>query len=319
MGIWRSADYGVTWQLANAGLNGIGAEDVSGLAVRGDSLYASTYGSGVFVRKTTENNAWSAYNFGMPWANVESITNIDDKLFAGAGGNGTVSQQAYPGDTWKEVPFATFDGDVNSFLGVIKQDEVLLAAGNKRLYRSTDEGAHWAPYNPGVGLVGFARFTTTGNRTLVLLVKPSGAGFMQYTDDAGLTWNDFQPALTGSAAFDAAFHNGWLYAARSNGLWRIGQATPVTEAPARENLETGQNFPNPFSTQTIIPINLPQSGKVVVSIFNSRGDFLRTIWSGFLSSGTQNIVFDAGDLPAGTYVYRVNTEQWVVTRTMIKQ
>jgi photosystem II stability/assembly factor-like uncharacterized protein len=319
IGIWSSADHGNTWQADNAGLAGAGAEDISGLAVRGDSLYTSTYGSGVFVKNTVINSHWSAYNQNMTWGNVESITNIHDKLFAGAGGNGTMALQAYPGDTWKEATFAQFTGDVNSFLGVIQQGEILLAAGNGGLYRSTDDGTNWTPFNPGVGFIGSARFTKSGDRVLALLIKPTGAGFIRYTDDAGETWNSFQPALTGSVAFDLAFHNGSLYAARGNGLWRMAATTPVDEIPATSGPELGQNFPNPFSESTTIPFHLPLSGKVEISVFNASGAMVRTLWSGTLPAGKHEMELDAGNLPAGMYFYRIATERGAATETMLIQ
>ena len=316
-GIWSSANHGQTWQTENAGLAGLGAEDISSLAVRGDSLYAATYGSGVFVKNTIANNPWSAYNLNQSWGNVECIVNIENKLFAGAGGNGTVALQAYPGDTWKEATFAPFDGNVNIFLGVIKQGNTLLACGTRRLYRSTDEGTNWTPFNPGVGFTGFARFTKIGSRVLALLVKPSGAGYIRYTDDEGETWQEFHATLTGSSAFDLAYHHGWLYAARGNGLWKMAGTTPVQEIPPASGPETYQNYPNPFSATTVIPFLLPESGKVEITLFNASGTPVRTVWSGMLSAGKHEIEMDGGDLPAGMYFYRVATGQGTGSRSLM--
>jgi len=316
MGIWSSTNSGQNWQEDNSGLSGLGALHIAGFAVRGDSLYAGTYGAGVFVKKISTNSSWSAYNQGIPWGNIESLHNIDGRLFAGAGANGTVSQQAYPGHTWTEIPFDVFDGLDNFFLGVVRQGDVLLAAGTRKLYRTTDDGATWTSYNPGTGYLGLARFAVNGQRVYVQLAKPTGLPFLLYTDDQGENWHTFQPVLTGSAGYDLAICNGWLYAARSNGLWRIALTTPVEE-PITALPGLGQNFPNPFFAITTIPFTLQQQEKVEITVYNAAGTLVRTIWSGEQPAGAYQMVFDAADLPAGVYVCRMETTSGAVARLML--
>ena len=316
MGIWSSTNGGQNWQEDNSGLLGLGAFHIAGFAVRGDSLYAGTYGAGVFVKKISTNSSWSAYNQGMPWGNIESLHNIDGRLFAGAGANGTVSQQAYPGHSWTETPFDTFDGLENFFLGVVRQGDVLLAAGTGKLYRSTDDGATWTSYNPGTGYLGLARFAVNEQRVYVQLAKPTGLPFLLYTDDQGEHWHTFQPALTGSAGYDIAVCNGWLYAARSNGLWRIALTTPVGE-PIAELPGLGQNFPNPFSSTTTIPFTLQQQEKVEITVYDAAGVLVRTFWLGEQPVGIHQIGFDAADLPVGVYIYRIATASGAVSRLML--
>ncbi|MBV6441071.1 MAG: hypothetical protein EPGJADBJ_02750 [Saprospiraceae bacterium] len=314
-GVYTSANGGQSWQTDNNGLAGLGATNISSLAIRGDSLYAGTYGAKVFVKKISTNSNWSAYNTGMPWGNVESLTNIDGRLFAGSGGNATVSVQESPGHTWTEMLFAQFSGEMNSFLGVVRQGDVLLAAGNSGLYRSADDGANWTPYNPGTGFLGSAHFVVAGDRVIANLAKPVGLTFLQYTDDYGQNWQHFEPPITGSYGFDIALCNGKLYSARSNGLWRISLTTRVDD-PAGEKPEPGQNFPNPFSGSTTIPVTLTQQTWMELSVFDAGGAYIRTIWRGEKPAGAHQIEFYAGDLPPGIYVCRLMTETGVASRLM---
>jgi photosystem II stability/assembly factor-like uncharacterized protein len=314
-GVFSSNNGGQTWQPDNNGLAGLGAINISSLAARGDSLYAGTYGAGVFVKKISTNSNWSAYNTGMPWGNVASLTNIDGKLFAGAGGSATVTTQSYPGHTWTETPFAVFDGEINSFLGVAKQGDVLLAAGNLGLYRSDDGGANWTHYNPGTGFLGAANFVNDGARVIAFLAKPSGLSFLKFTDDEGQNWQNFEPAAPNSLGYEIALFNGKLYSARDNGLWRIALTTSV-EDPADELPTLGQNFPNPFSGSTTIPLELPQQTWLELSVFNAAGAYIRTIWRGEKPAGAQQFEFESGDLPPGTYIYRLTTETGAVSRLM---
>ncbi|GAB4492592.1 MAG: hypothetical protein OHK0019_14800 [Saprospiraceae bacterium] len=318
-GVFSSSNGGQTWQADNTGISGLGALNISSLAIRGDSLYAGTYGAGVFVKKISTNSNWTAYKTGMAWGNVESLTNIDGKLFAGAGGNATFFTHVYPGHTWTETPFAEFDGEINSFLGVAKQDDVLVAVGNLGLYRSDDDGANWTHYNPGTGFLGSASFVNDGNRVIAFLAKPSGLSFLKFTDDGGQNWQNFEPAAPNSLGYDIALFNGKLYSARNNGLWRIALTTSIFNVGRVSNpsdVEALPNFPNPFSGSTTIPVTLSRQTWLELSVFNAAGAYIRTIWRGEKPAGTHQFEFQSGDLPPGIYVCRLTTEAGNASRLM---
>lgn len=312
-GVFSSGNGGQTWQADNTGLSGLGATNISSFAIRGDSLYVGTYGAGVFVKKISDNSHWSAYKTGIFWGNVESVTNIDGKLYAGAGGNATVFTHAYPGHTWMEVPFAVFDGLSNSFLGVVKQGNVLLAAGNLGLYRSEDDGANWTFYNPGTGYLGAANFALDGDRVITNLAKPVGFSFIKFSDNQGQGWQNFEPTITGSYGFEIIFFKGKLYSARDNGLWRIALTTSI-EDPGGELPVLGQNFPNPFSGSTTISVMLPRQTWLELSILNDAGAYIRTIWCGEKPAGSHQFEFQSDNLPPGIYVARLTTETCVASR-----
>jgi hypothetical protein len=314
-GIFSSTDDGQTWQPESNGLTGLGSRNISCLASRGDSLYAGTYGAGVFVKKLSTNSPWSTYNTGMPWFNVESLTNVNGKLFAGAGGNATVAVQVAPGHTWEEIPFAVFDGSQNSFLGVVRQGNVLLAAGTLGLYRSEDDGENWTHYVTGTGVLGTARLVIFGSRAVASLTKPSGLSFLKYTDNQGLDWQNFEPAPAGSITYDLAVFNGRLYAARSNGLWYYAGTTAVVEPAMSAGLV--QNFPNPFSGTTTISVEMKKNSWTELSVFNVNGAFIQTLWQGELPPGTSQFQFRAEQLPPGMYLARLLTPEGTAVQRMV--
>jgi photosystem II stability/assembly factor-like uncharacterized protein len=317
-GIFSSNDGGQNWQADNTGLTGLGATNISSLVIRGDSLYAGTYGAGVFVKKISVNSNWSAYNQSMPWGNIESLINIEGKLFAGAGGNATVTTQVYPGHTWVETPFAIFNGSFNAFLGAARQGNTLLAAGTLGLYRSDNDGATWAPYNPGTGVLGSARFVVNGVRVIANLAKPAATSFLRFTDNQGLDWPNFEPQAPNTFGYDIALFGGKLYAARDNGLWRIALTTNVDE-PETQLPELGPNSPNPFSDITRIPVTLPRQSWVEVSIFDAAGTYIRTVWRGEKPAGMHQFEVQAAGLPSGLYVCRLTTGTGAAARLITIQ
>lgn len=315
-GVYSSTNLGQSWQADNAGLTGLGAFNISGFAVRGDSLYAGTYGAKVFAKRISTNSPWSAYSAGMHWGNVESIANVNDTLYAGSGGNSTLSRQAYPSHAWTESPLGVFDGTSNSLLAITRHGGALLAAGNTGLYRSTDNGANWVRFNTGTGFLGYARFVMVGNRVIANLAKPAAISFLQYTDDAGMTWHNFQPAPPVSFGLDISFWNGQLYSARSNGLWRLSLTTPVEE-PVSSPAVLEQNFPNPFINRTTIPVYIERSGPVRLIVFDAGGRTVQVLHQGQLTQGGHLFEFDGAGLPAGLYFYRLSGPNHTETCRMV--
>jgi hypothetical protein len=96
---------------------------------------------------------------------------------------------------------------------------------------------------------------------------------------------------------------------------------PGDEAPELR-LALDQNYPNPFNPQTTIQYHLERPGDVRVSIFDLQGRHVRTLVEGARDSGAHRVVWNGTDergqaVPAGTYVYRLETEQRLLSRTMV--
>jgi hypothetical protein len=68
----------------------------------------------------------------------------------------------------------------------------------------------------------------------------------------------------------------------------------------------GQNFPNPFNSETIIPLELPQRSHVKIELFNIQGQNLGLIFEGMENAGTPKIHCRAPQWASGIYFYRVS-------------
>ncbi len=79
--------------------------------------------------------------------------------------------------------------------------------------------------------------------------------------------------------------------------------------------------PNPFNPRTRIIFDLPQDGPVKLSVYDVQGHLVRTLIDTRKSAGLHEVPWDGRDhnnraLASGTYLYRLQTGQDAVSRTM---
>jgi len=91
----------------------------------------------------------------------------------------------------------------------------------------------------------------------------------------------------------------------------------LTEADIPLTFELRQNYPNPFNPSTQIQFSLPEPGLVKLKIFDVLGRLVRTLVDGPMQAGRQSVTFDAGNLPSGMYLYRLETQTDVSVRKMM--
>ena len=84
----------------------------------------------------------------------------------------------------------------------------------------------------------------------------------------------------------------------------------------------GQNFPNPFNNQTVIPYIIPVVGKYNLHIYNLNGQRVRTLLEGEQKAGRYAVNWDGKDnsgkiLASGIYIYQLNSEITSITRKLM--
>ena len=77
------------------------------------------------------------------------------------------------------------------------------------------------------------------------------------------------------------------------------------------------NYPNPFTGSTVIHYQLPGRTNVRMEIINTLGKEVATLVNSEQDAGIYNVTFNAGNLPAGIYYYRVMTDKVTVTKKML--
>ena len=78
-----------------------------------------------------------------------------------------------------------------------------------------------------------------------------------------------------------------------------------------------QNYPNPFNPSTQIGFTLPESAQVSLAVYDVLGRQVQLLLDGAMEAGSHEVTFDASDLPSGTYLYRLETPQGTLVRTLL--
>src|SRR5438552_19102681 len=71
-----------------------------------------------------------------------------------------------------------------------------------------------------------------------------------------------------------------------------------------------QNYPNPFNPSTILSYTLKVDGYVKLTIYNLVGQSIQVLVDGYRTAGDYEITFDANDLPAGIYLYKLQVGEY---------
>jgi flagellar hook capping protein FlgD len=84
------------------------------------------------------------------------------------------------------------------------------------------------------------------------------------------------------------------------------------------------NFPNPFNPETTISYNIPESGKVELSIYNIKGQIVKTLINAQLSSGNYSTTWNGKDntnkqVSTGEYIakLKLNGEEVAVNKMLL--
>lgn len=106
------------------------------------------------------------------------------------------------------------------------------------------------------------------------------------------------------------------------GMGILTDVDEISNNPIVGNYSLEQNYPNPFNPTTTIRFNLPKATDVKVSVFNIKGQLVKTIVNGKFEGGSNNVVWDATDsrgslVSSGTYFYQIETPDFNQTKKAV--
>ena len=130
------------------------------------------------------------------------------------------------------------------------------------------------------------------------------------TDTLDLTYSTSSAAYTGADGGVPAGDLRW---------WNM---TPTNvEGPGSsvipDGYSLGQNYPNPFNPSTTFTFSLPQSGQVVLKVFNLIGQEVATVLNEKRNAGNHEVSFDASKLPSGMYFYSLSSGGFASSKKML--
>ena len=83
-----------------------------------------------------------------------------------------------------------------------------------------------------------------------------------------------------------------------------------------------QNHPNPFNPETTIEYQLSQSSHVAITIYNTIGQSIRTLYDGQQNAGVYELIWDGKDnsgrkVGSGIYLYQLKVDDFVSVKKMV--
>jgi len=86
--------------------------------------------------------------------------------------------------------------------------------------------------------------------------------------------------------------------------------------------ELTQNYPNPFNPTTTIEYNIPHRSFVTVTVYNARGQKIRTVVQDTKTAGKHTAVWDGKDyfgnkVSSGVYLYQIRAEDFIDSKKML--
>jgi hypothetical protein len=88
-----------------------------------------------------------------------------------------------------------------------------------------------------------------------------------------------------------------------------------SEIPSKYDLY--QNYPNPFNPTTNIKFDIMRNGLVKLEVYDITGRVINTLVNSKLEAGKYEFSMNASYLPSGVYFYKLETENYSMTRRMI--
>ena len=88
----------------------------------------------------------------------------------------------------------------------------------------------------------------------------------------------------------------------------------VDDALIPDSYILGDSYPNPFNPVTTIEYGLPEVSNIKLSVYDIHGKLIETLDEGSKVAGYYSVVWNAQNIPTGTYFIRFSTPEYSATR-----
>lgn len=306
-GVSLTTDNGLIWTLENSGLPG--NLFVYDLAVSGINIYAGT-DQGVCLSVNNGSN-WNQINNGLIASNISALAASGTNIVSGSANKIYLSTNS--GSNWTQLNNSISSPFVDAL--IISGTNVYAGTDGSGVYLSTDNGTTWAQANNGLPDNSHVHSFTL-NGTNVFVGTDNG---VYLTTDNGTSWKQ---AGLATGVYSLVIRQTNIYAGTSGaGVWKrplsefTGVSDEINNRP--QDYSLSQNYPNPFNPGTIITYSLPSASNVRLIVYNTLGQSVNTLESGYKNAGKYSVNFNASDLPSGIYFYKLEAGQFSQIKKMI--
>lgn len=285
--IYKTSDYGATWQMIQSGVNGVSNAQNSLMIIDRNFFGFGMNNGAARIRLTQDNgNSWVNLSVGIIGSNTCAIAYKEDKLFGVAATSTSlpyISRTTDGGTTWNAVnvgPGPVGDCKIKWILG---SNVVYLMGNNGKISRSLDNGLTWDTMRTA-GVTGLTHFDFIKATENVIY------GYAVSSDGRVIKLADSVIILTGANK-------------NNNSL--------------PHNYSLSQNYPNPFNPTTVINYQLPHSNNVKLSVFDVLGREVAVLVNEKQEAGNHEVTFDGINYSSGIYFYKISAGSFTETKKMI--
>lgn len=338
LGVYTSVD-GFACTQAN---NGLSCLDVRAIVANDNSVFAGTFGGGVF-KSTDFGENWFPVNIGLTNTNVLSLSFSGSNILAGTIGglflstNSGISwslaadlflsdvsslfytfSRTYASTLFGGIYYSTDNGFSWMGIGLGNQNvysvfafptfpgHTIYAGTGNGLYKSNNDGLSWVKENDGLPYVSI--YSLAGSSDYYLFAGTSNGVFLKYSI---YPWKQISDGLTAVDIHSLAFNDHNILAGTYSGeiwqryIWDIIPGTSPLADDLPSSLVLEQNYPNPFNPKTTIKYSVPEAGKIVLTIFDTMGKEVAELVNEDKARGTYQVDFDGSSRASGIYFYRI--------------
>ncbi len=90
-----------------------------------------------------------------------------------------------------------------------------------------------------------------------------------------------------------------------------------TESTVPQTYDLKQNYPNPFNPVTVIPFQLPEAGRVKITIYNTLGQQVAVLADRQYGAGRYQVSFNAANYSSGLYFFRMEVNNFTKVNKMM--
>jgi photosystem II stability/assembly factor-like uncharacterized protein len=295
--IYRSSDYGSTWQ--NIYVQNIYAGEKIVSSKKGE-FYLGSKQVNRLVKSTDYGLTWHSINLPFLISSVQALLIHDSEVFVGLSNNGILSS-VDNGKNWK----------IN-YIGLDAKSITSFSNMGNTIYAGTKfNGIYKRIVDMTEPIAGNSFY----NQTQITFKWTSTVGIAEYRFQLA------EDSLFSNLLIDKRNIFDTTYTATSLDynkvyFWRVSSITkywdnhffPVkrVEVGRPLNYLLTQNYPNPFNPNTTIAYALPYRSNVNITVYNSVGEIVKVFSEGVKEADFYTLKFSGEGFSSGVYLYSIN-------------